>query len=108
MQPRCTTGGAGTTAASVGAGLPTLVCAVAFDQPFWGERITELGIGAWMPFEAVAEDALVAALEPLLRPEVALRAQAVAARLGHDRALDRLGELLEGLPARSQRRVARR
>ena len=38
-------GGAGTTAAGLRAGLPTLICHSAFDQPYWGRRICSLGCG---------------------------------------------------------------
>ncbi len=38
-------GGAGTTAAGLRAGKPTLICPFMGDQPFWGQRVYELGIG---------------------------------------------------------------
>jgi sterol 3beta-glucosyltransferase len=38
-------GGAGTTAASLRAGVPTLVVPFFADQPFWGWRVAELGVG---------------------------------------------------------------
>ena len=38
-------GGAGTTAAGLRAGLPTLICHSTFDQPFWGRRVWSLGCG---------------------------------------------------------------
>jgi len=38
-------GGAGTTAAGLRAGLPTLICPLTFDQPFWGRRVFSLGCG---------------------------------------------------------------
>ena len=38
-------GGAGTTAAGLRAGRPTLVCPFFGDQPFWGRRVYELGVG---------------------------------------------------------------
>jgi len=38
-------GGAGTTGASLGAGLPTTICPFIGDQPFWGRRIAALGVG---------------------------------------------------------------
>lgn len=38
-------GGSGTTAAGLRAGRPTLVCPVLGDQPFWGRRVHELGVG---------------------------------------------------------------
>ena len=38
-------GGAGTTTAGLRAGLPTLICPLVFDQPFWGRRVFSLGCG---------------------------------------------------------------
>ena len=38
-------GGAGTTAAGLRAGKPTVICPFFGDQPFWGERVHQLGIG---------------------------------------------------------------
>ena len=38
-------GGAGTTAAGLRAGIPTIVCPFIVDQPYWGERIYALGVG---------------------------------------------------------------
>lgn len=39
-------GGAGTTSAALRAGVPSAVVAHIGDQPFWGRRIHELGVGA--------------------------------------------------------------
>lgn len=38
-------GGAGTTAAGLRAGVPSVVIPFFGDQPFWGQRIAELGVG---------------------------------------------------------------
>ena len=38
-------GGAGTTAESLRAGVPTVIVPFVFDQPFWGARIKALGLG---------------------------------------------------------------
>jgi UDP:flavonoid glycosyltransferase YjiC (YdhE family) len=38
-------GGVGTTAAGLRAGIPTIVTPFMGDQPFWGQRIYELGVG---------------------------------------------------------------
>jgi sterol 3beta-glucosyltransferase len=38
-------GGAGTTSASLRAGVPTLIVPFFADQPFWGWRVAELGVG---------------------------------------------------------------
>ena len=38
-------GGAGTTAAGLRAGIPSIVIPFFGDQPFWGQRVAELGVG---------------------------------------------------------------
>jgi sterol 3beta-glucosyltransferase len=38
-------GGAGTTAAGLTAGKPTIICPFIADQPFWGRRVAKLGVG---------------------------------------------------------------
>ena len=38
-------GGAGTTAAGLCAGIPTIVSPFLADQPYWGERVYALGVG---------------------------------------------------------------
>jgi len=38
-------GGAGTTAAGVRAGVPSIIIPFGGDQPYWGDRIYQLGIG---------------------------------------------------------------
>lgn len=47
--PRCKIiihhGGAGTTAASLRAGVPTVIFSVLGDQPFWAQKVYELGCG---------------------------------------------------------------
>ncbi len=39
-------GGAGTTAAGLRAGKPTIICPFFGDQPFWGRRVADLGVGS--------------------------------------------------------------
>jgi UDP:flavonoid glycosyltransferase YjiC (YdhE family) len=38
-------GGSGTTASNLRAGVPSIVVPFAFDQYFWGKRVTDLGVG---------------------------------------------------------------
>ena len=38
-------GGAGTTAAGLRAGVPSIIVPFMGDQPFWGQRVAELGVG---------------------------------------------------------------
>lgn len=56
-------GGAGTTAAGLRAGRPTVICPFFGDQPFWGRRIHELGAGSRpIPQKQLTRDKLAAAL----------------------------------------------
>jgi sterol 3beta-glucosyltransferase len=65
--PRCATvvhhGGAGTTAAGLRAGKPTLICPFFGDQPFWGRRVFELGVGPEpIPQKKLTADKMAAAI----------------------------------------------
>jgi sterol 3beta-glucosyltransferase len=52
-------GGAGTTAAGLRAGKPTIICPFMGDQPFWGRRVQELGVGtAPIPQKQLTVEAL--------------------------------------------------
>lgn len=68
-------GGAGTTAASLRAGVPTTIMPFFGDQPFWGRRVKELGVGpAPLDRKTVAADALAAALVAMDDPGMRQRA----------------------------------
>jgi sterol 3beta-glucosyltransferase len=98
--PRCRMaihhGGAGTTAASVSAGLPTLVCSLFADQPFWGTQLARLGAGAHIRFAELDAAKLEHALRQLLRPAAAARARALAEAMRTESdAVSRAAELIE-------------
>ena len=85
LLPRCAAavhhGGAGTTAASAAAGIPTLVCSVVADQAFWGARCRTLGIGDTFPLKKLDARRLVAGLRRVLRRDIVARARQVARRM---------------------------
>lgn len=85
LLPRCCAafhhGGIGTTTASLSAGLPTLVCSVFADQPFWGTRLKMLGVGAHVPFTQLDTAALERGLGTLLQPDTIARAAGLGKRL---------------------------
>ncbi|MEJ2602518.1 MAG: glycosyltransferase [Gammaproteobacteria bacterium] len=57
-------GGAGTTAAGLRAGRPTVICPFFGDQPFWGRRVQELGAGpAPIPQRRLSAPRLAEAIE---------------------------------------------
>ena len=73
-------GGAGTTAAGLRAGKPTLICPFLADQPFWGKRVFDLGVGpAPIPQKRLTTERLVAAIRQMTSDA---DMQARAARLG--------------------------
>jgi sterol 3beta-glucosyltransferase len=57
-------GGAGTTAAGLAAGKPTLICPFIVDQPFWGRVVHDLGVGpAPIPQKKLTAAGLAAAIQ---------------------------------------------
>jgi UDP:flavonoid glycosyltransferase YjiC (YdhE family) len=57
-------GGAGTTSAGLRAGVPSIVIPFFADQPFWGRRVADLGVGpAPIPFKQLTPDRLARAIE---------------------------------------------
>ncbi len=71
-------GGAGTTAAGLRAGKPTLIVPHMADQPYWGRRVYELGVGARpLPRGKLTADALARRLETLLT-DTSISAKAAA------------------------------
>lgn len=71
-------GGAGSLAAGLRAGLPTLVTWFGADQPIWGHAVSTSGIGATIPVSRVTADHLTDAFATSLSPEVARKAALVS------------------------------
>jgi sterol 3beta-glucosyltransferase len=97
--PRCRAavhhGGAGTTHASLQAGLPTLVCSVFGDQPLWGDRVAALGVGMTFPFQRLRSIRLEPALELLLSEPVKARARSLAEQLRVDNGVEASANAIE-------------
>lgn len=74
-------GGAGTTAAGLRAGVPTLVLWVASDQPIWAAVVRRLKVGRARRFSRATSKSLAKDLRRILTPEHTQRAQQVAARM---------------------------
>lgn len=92
-------GGAGTTAAGLRAGRPTVICSFFGDQPFWGRRVHELGVGsAPIPQKKLTAERLAAALrEVTASPSVRVRAEALGERIRRDDGVARAVAVVEGL-----------
>jgi sterol 3beta-glucosyltransferase len=102
LLPRCAAavhhGGAGTLAAASMAGIPSIVCSVFADQPFWGARAAALGIGVHLPFATMKPKTLSAALKQVLSPQMRTRAAELGARVAAEPdASARIVELIEGM-----------
>ncbi len=74
-------GGAGTTAAGLRAGVPTLILWMADVQLIWGAAIKRLKVGTARRFSSATEKSLVADLRPILAPQYATRAREIATRM---------------------------
>lgn len=91
-------GGAGTTAASLEAGIPAIICSFFADQPFWGSRVQRLGAGVHLPRTKLNKATLKDAIERGLRAETRQRAADIGRKLraedGNARAIDALTSFL--------------
>lgn len=75
-------GGAGTTAAGLRAGVPSILIPHAADQPFWGHRIHQLGVGpAPIPIARVNAPRLLAAIQTAKSHQIIRTARALATRI---------------------------
>jgi UDP:flavonoid glycosyltransferase YjiC (YdhE family) len=90
-------GGAGTTAAALRAGIPTLILFAGWhDQPLWAAGIEQLKVGVARRFSESTAESLVADLRLILTPQYANRAHEVATQMTKPaESLARTADLLE-------------
>jgi sterol 3beta-glucosyltransferase len=94
-------GGAGTTAAGFRAGVPTIIVPHNGDQPYWGRRAKQLGIGTDpIPRKKLTADKLAAAIreatgDPDMREKAAALAQKIAVEDGVGMAVKAVQKFLE-------------
>ncbi|BBY06239.1 glycosyltransferase [Mycobacterium noviomagense] len=74
-------GGAGTTAAVLRAGVPTLILWNTSDQPFFGAQVKRLKVGTARRFSTTTLQSLVADLRTILAPDYVARAREIATRM---------------------------
>jgi UDP:flavonoid glycosyltransferase YjiC (YdhE family) len=75
-------GGAGTTAAALRAGIPTLILFAGWlDQPLWAGAVTQLEVGFGRRFSETTVDTLVADLRSVLAPRYVAQAREVATQM---------------------------
>jgi UDP:flavonoid glycosyltransferase YjiC (YdhE family) len=74
-------GGAGTTAASLRAGLPTLILWDVADQFIWATQVKQLKVGSAKRLSNITRQSLVRQLSKILAPDYVSRAQEIAPRM---------------------------
>lgn len=76
-------GGSGTTHRGVLAGVPSMAVPISFDQPYWGRRLAELGVGPPpIPYRKLSSARLASAIKQMTGdPEFAARAKQLSAVL---------------------------
>jgi UDP:flavonoid glycosyltransferase YjiC (YdhE family) len=74
-------GGAGTTAAGMRAGIPTLILWLWLDQPLWATVVKRLKVGSGRQFSTMTLESLVADLGSILTPQLVTRAHEVAVQM---------------------------
>ncbi|TQM72022.1 UDP:flavonoid glycosyltransferase YjiC (YdhE family) [Actinomadura hallensis] len=92
-------GGAGTTAAGLRAGAPTVVCPFFGDQPYWGERVAALGAGpAPLPFRSLTVPRLAARIRRAVEDqEMADRAEELGRRIRAEDGVGRAQKIIDSL-----------
>jgi UDP:flavonoid glycosyltransferase YjiC (YdhE family) len=89
-------GGAGTTAAGMRAGVPTLILWTRADSAALGAQVKRLKVSTTRRFWATTRESLVADLRTILVPRYATRAREIATRMTKPAAsLTALADLLE-------------
>ncbi|KPI39480.1 Sterol 3-beta-glucosyltransferase UGT80B1 [Cyphellophora attinorum] len=73
-------GGAGTTAAGLKAGKPTMIVPFFGDQPFWAKEIAKVGAGAKeaLPLKKLDSDKFAKGIRECLEPDAKAKAQEIA------------------------------
>jgi sterol 3beta-glucosyltransferase len=78
-------GGAGTTSASLHAGIPTITLPLAIDQFFWGERVTKIGAGLSVPQRKLnAQNLSQAITQALMDEAMNTRAKTISVLLSQE------------------------
>ncbi|MUL36725.1 glycosyltransferase [Gloeocapsopsis dulcis] len=90
-------GGAGTTAAALRAGVPSIVIPFGVDQPFWGQRVADLGVGT-LPIsqKELTRDQFVAAIQNVIcNKNMRVTARALGDRIRAEDGVKRAVEIIQ-------------
>jgi len=95
-------GGAGTTAAGLRAGIPSVIVPFYMDQPFWGYRVAQLHAGPTpIPHNALTVEKLSNAIQaalnnPLIQKDAAVIGRAIRSENGVSVAVEKINSYLRG------------
>ncbi|KAK5630640.1 hypothetical protein RRF57_006355 [Xylaria bambusicola] len=85
----CHHGGAGTTAAGIQAGKPTIVVPFFGDQPFWGAMVARAGAGPDpIPYKKLTTEGLAEAITVALKPETQEKAKKLGEKIREEQGAD--------------------
>jgi sterol 3beta-glucosyltransferase len=93
-------GGSGTTAISLQAGIPSIILPFFMDQPFWGQRVADLGVGPqpiprkYLSIERLAAAITVATTDPEMQCRAIMLGEHIRAEDGVARAVEVLNRYL--------------
>ncbi|KAI0023776.1 hypothetical protein F4780DRAFT_785565 [Xylariomycetidae sp. FL0641] len=89
----CHHGGAGTTAAGIQAGKPTIVVPFFGDQPFWGAMVARAGAGPQpIPYKKLTSAGLAEAIRTAIKPETLERAKELGEKIREEKGADLGGQ----------------
>ncbi|NDJ52621.1 MAG: glycosyltransferase family 1 protein [Chloroflexi bacterium] len=97
-------GGSGTTGAALGSGVPSLVVAFVGDQPYWGARTRDLGVGPGpirfrdLDVDRLAYAIRIAATHPGMRERAAALGEKIRAEDGISAAVEVIEQVAERGP----------
>jgi len=100
-------GGAGTTAASLRAGIPTVVVPFFADQPFWGWRVEKLGVGPKpIPRLKLTAEKLAAAINTAVQDaDIRRRAAALGEKIRAEDGVANAVQVVEDLVAHRRQSI---
>jgi len=100
-------GGAGTTAATLRAGIPSVIVPFTADQPFWGWLIADRGLGSRpIPRKTLDAKQLASAIITVLRdPHMQERAAAMGRLVREENGVGKAVQILETFHAQRSRRA---
>jgi UDP:flavonoid glycosyltransferase YjiC (YdhE family) len=86
-------GGAGTTAAGIATGKPTVIVPFFGDQPFWGAMVARAGAGPLpIPYKQLTADNLAAAITEAIKPETLEKAKELGLKIKEEKGTEQGGK----------------